>query len=208
MTAKNRAETSHDLANQCWQLRLDNDISFGPITLNQLTEWAEQGRIAPGYLISNNKKDWRPAEELLELRMEWIVELIDGAAFGPLNIHALEDLFRDGTVAEDAKLRNIKTGETTTVAEKCSAALEDAGTIGDLFKRPKRQQELKKQSGKVESLTDSSYVPFAIEVDRGIAPPEIIADILSDISYIYRCMGGSGINFRQDMTFIRERERA
>jgi hypothetical protein len=36
---------------------------------------------------------------------------------------------------------------------------------------------------------------LVLRVDPGSAPPEEIADILSDISLLYRKMGGSGINF-------------
>lgn len=40
--------------------------------------------------------------------------------------------------------------------------------------------------------------PLRLLIDPGTAPPEFIADILSDISLLYRLSGGSGINFTFD----------
>jgi hypothetical protein len=40
--------------------------------------------------------------------------------------------------------------------------------------------------------------PLRLVIDPGTAPPEFIADILSDISLLYRLSGGSGIKFSFD----------
>ena len=37
--------------------------------------------------------------------------------------------------------------------------------------------------------------PLKLIIDQGTAPDEVVADILSDISILYRLQGGSGINF-------------
>lgn len=43
---------------------------------------------------------------------------------------------------------------------------------------------------------DEPIEPLVLLVDTGTAPPEFIADILSDLSLLYRASGGSGITFR------------
>jgi ATP-dependent Clp protease ATP-binding subunit ClpC len=46
---------------------------------------------------------------------------------------------------------------------------------------------------------------MSLVVDPGSAPPEVIADILAQISLIYRKTGGSGITFRfEDLTVMEE----
>lgn len=49
---------------------------------------------------------------------------------------------------------------------------------------------------------------FTYTVDPGTAPPEDIADVLSDLSILYRKMGGSGINFSLKGIHIVEEELA
>lgn len=41
-----------------------------------------------------------------------------------------------------------------------------------------------------------------VTVDPGAAPAEAIADLLSDLSILYRRMGGSGINFTPQVTHV------
>ena len=50
--------------------------------------------------------------------------------------------------------------------------------------------------------------PLKIVIDPGDAPPEFIADILSDISRLYRKAGGSGITFVFDEVLAAEQELA
>ena len=44
--------------------------------------------------------------------MEWMVQLADGTAYGPLNIFAIRQLLADGVVAPDGILTNKITGQT------------------------------------------------------------------------------------------------
>ena len=54
----------------------------------------------------------------------------------------------------------------------------------------------------------SEMATLSITVDPGTAPPEDIADVLSDLSILYRKMGGSGINFSLKGIHIVEEELA
>lgn len=40
------------------------------------------------------------------------------------------------------------------------------------------------------------YAPLVLLINPGTAPPEVIAEILSDISTLYALSGGSGIEWR------------
>ena len=50
----------------------------------------------------------------------------------------------------------------------------------------------------------TSPVPLRLMVDPGTAPPEVIADILSDMSILYRKSGGTGIEFRLQDVLVGE----
>ena len=84
---------------QGWFLKIDDGSVFGPVDPKDLRSWAEQGRIAPGNLVSQDQKDWKAAELIPELEMFWMVELVDGTFFGPLNLCALADLIQAQVLA-------------------------------------------------------------------------------------------------------------
>ncbi len=106
-----------------WFLKIDEDSIFGPVPLDALREWAEQGRVAPGNEVSPDRETWTKAEAIPELKMQWMVEVVDGDLYGPLNIQALADLLDDGTIRLGAALSNRDTGETTTVRDKLADIL-------------------------------------------------------------------------------------
>lgn len=52
--------------------------------------------------------------------------------------------------------------------------------------------------------TSPTLPELPLLVDPGTAPPEVIAELLADISLIYRRLGGSGIAFRFEQIFVKE----
>ena len=115
-------------AGKQWYLKIDDGSVFGPVESAVLRDWAEQGRIAPGNELSEDKKTWVPAETIPGLGMEWKVGLRDGTLYGPLNLRTLGDLIREGTVSSDAKLVNVVTKEESSVDQKRDAIFGLAGT--------------------------------------------------------------------------------
>ena len=111
---------------QAWYLLVDDGSIYGPVDMPTLKVWAQQGRIAPGYKASLDRHDWIPTEKIDELELFWSVELSDGTVFGPLNLHALADLIRSGSVPRETKLVNIRTGATSTVQDQESQIFASA----------------------------------------------------------------------------------
>lgn len=50
-----------------------------------------------------------------------------------------------------------------------------------------------------KNIYDRGLNPLKVLIDTGSAPPEFIADILSDISFLYHFQDGSGIEFKTDL---------
>jgi len=94
-----------------WFLKVSDDLIYGPVSMETLYDWATEGRIAPGHLVSNDKTAWAPAESFPSLRMECVVDNGDGKTYGPFNLLATPHLVQQGLVRPDALIRNTLTGQ-------------------------------------------------------------------------------------------------
>ncbi|MBN2302339.1 MAG: hypothetical protein JXN60_07490, partial [Lentisphaerae bacterium] len=95
-----------------WYLRIDGGLTYGPIPLQTLSDWAAQGRVAAGNEVSNDKETWISAEKVPDLKMDWIVELKNGDQYGPFSLLAAPYLINRGVIDVDAMLHNLNTGKT------------------------------------------------------------------------------------------------
>jgi len=98
-----------------WYLRTNDNAIYGPVTLATLIAWAVQNRIAPGNQISSSQKEWRPAETLPDLEMDWMAALAGSRPYGPFNVRAAPELVRRGHIDPDSVLINQSTGERVAV---------------------------------------------------------------------------------------------
>jgi len=87
-----------------WFLRTGGDTVFGPVTVEGLVVWAEQGRVLPGHDVSTDRKKWASAISLPFLKMQWYVDDGAGELRGPLNRAAAEALVKSGKVSENAQI--------------------------------------------------------------------------------------------------------
>lgn len=123
MSKSATSDTSHQ-----WFLRIGNGTVFGPVSTQGLIVWAEQGRVAPGNEISEDRETWSPAESLEALCMCWMIQRADGAVQGPFNRQALDGLIKEGKVPPDATLVNRDhPEEVLTVQEAGGPVPLDAG---------------------------------------------------------------------------------
>ncbi len=87
-----------------WFLKIAEETIFGPVFTRSLVLWAEQGRVLPGHMISENQETWMPAQDLPELAMEWYLQDTAGHLKGPLNKVAAESFIAAGKVPKDVRL--------------------------------------------------------------------------------------------------------
>ncbi len=99
-----------------WYLRYDEDNLLGPVTFDELLSWAKDCRVSPDHYVSSDKIFWAKASEVSGLEMEWMVPLVDGTPYGPINKHAVNDLMADEAVLPDAELTHVRTGEKVSAA--------------------------------------------------------------------------------------------
>jgi hypothetical protein len=86
-------------SNQRWYLRKHEDGSvFGPLSFNQLAQWASTAQVAPHDAISADQLTWVKAPMLPELGMDWLVELTSEQYYGPTTLGAIQEFIRLGEI--------------------------------------------------------------------------------------------------------------
>lgn len=108
-----------------WYVKKESGETYGPVELDTLRHWANDGRVAPNDVLSEDETSWAPAPERPELQMEWLVEFADGTTFGPVNVLALRDPVRDGSILPSATIRNTRTDDVLPLDQALLSALLD-----------------------------------------------------------------------------------
>jgi hypothetical protein len=80
---------------QSWYLRKHQDNAvFGPLSFEQLADWARNAQIAPHDAISTDQAGWMKAPMLPELGMDWLVEVTSERYYGPTTLGAVQEFIR------------------------------------------------------------------------------------------------------------------
>ncbi|MDA0990449.1 MAG: hypothetical protein O3A51_06825, partial [Verrucomicrobia bacterium] len=159
---------------QQWFLKLDDGAIFGPVPMAQLADWAGQCRIGPDHQISQDRNTWMAAKSLPDLRMEWLVELVDGTRYGPLNRFAIAHLIADGSVASDASLRHVDSGEDTLASDVVTP--EFAAMKATSSELTIRVQELERLLSEAHARIRDLESPATAEPAN--APPKLVRNLL------------------------------
>lgn len=93
------------MGNQWW-LRAQDEV-FGPVTRDNLLEWARMGRIQPGQDVSEDGENWVSATEIPFLDMRWSIDIGDGTPRGPFNKQAAQALLASGRLPRGSKLVEV-----------------------------------------------------------------------------------------------------
>src|SRR5437868_1687426 len=82
-----------------WFLRKHEDGTvFGPLSFEQLSQWASTAQVAPHDAISSDQLTWVKAPMLPELGMDWLVELTSEQYYGPTTLGAVQEFIRLGEI--------------------------------------------------------------------------------------------------------------
>jgi hypothetical protein len=115
---------------QSWFLRKHEDGTvFGPLSFEQLAEWASTAQVAPHDAISCDQLTWIKAPMLPELGMDWLVELTSEQYYGPTTLGAIEEFMRLGEIDGETFVINSCDGSRRQIAQ--IPELEEAlGQVG------------------------------------------------------------------------------
>ena len=110
--------------NSQWWLRTQDEV-FGPVTRDNLLEWARMGRIQPGQEVSDDGETWIPATDVAFLDMRWSIDIGDGTPRGPFNKQAAQALLASGRLPRGSKLVEavpLRSEETPSPSQEPSAS--------------------------------------------------------------------------------------
>jgi hypothetical protein len=113
-----------EISSQSWFLRKHHDGSvFGPISFDQLANWASTAQVAPHDLVSTNQETWLKAPMVAQLAMDWLVEVTSEHYYGPTTVGAIQEFIHLGDI----------TGETFVI-NTCDGTRRQIGDMPTLFK--------------------------------------------------------------------------
>ena len=169
-----------------WLVKDEQGGVFGPVAFETLKEWAQDGRLSPTSMVSENNMAWSPVTHLHGLGMDWVAETSPGVFYGPIHHQALEGLLKDGTLTTTAVLfaRNNRAGQPADAGQalsECVAQAEHAQALltaqiaqltAQLAERDARLRRLEQQA------TDANVLQlFSQQI---IAAQEMVAQQILD----------------------------
>jgi hypothetical protein len=105
-------------SSQPWFLRKHEDGAiFGPLSFEQLADWASTAQIAPHDAISTDQMTWMKAPMLPELGMDWLVELTTENYYGPTTLGAIQEFIRLGEIDGETFIINSCDGTRRQIQE-------------------------------------------------------------------------------------------
>lgn len=103
---------------QWYLLKFTSNEIFGPASLGQLRTWATEAKISPMDRVSNDaRKTWQRAPMVIELQMDWLIELADNTLYGPTSVGTLQEFLATGEINENANVINTLEGISARINE-------------------------------------------------------------------------------------------
>lgn len=100
------------------RIRFDGGREYSASSLDELKQWARDGRISPSTELSVDDGPWAPVSGCRELEMDWVAEVSAGMLYGPVHRSAIEALKADGSIPADAPLFRRKTDQDSGQSER------------------------------------------------------------------------------------------
>jgi hypothetical protein len=103
---------------QNWYLmKHDDGTVFGPISLEQLRQWAMDAQVSPLDKVSNDERTWTKAPMIPELEMDYLVEVSPDQYYGPTTLGAVRDFLDMGEINRDTIITNCRDGSEARIRD-------------------------------------------------------------------------------------------
>ena len=174
-TAAPASGTTPTAAPTQWFLKLDNDQEFGPVDTATLCAWSTDSRIGPDHQVSSDGKTWQTASAIDDLRMDWLVELVDGTPFGPINVHTVQQLIQDGDITPTSQAIYKSTQSCFIASDVAHPELGRVITAREQLKseNDKLATALREAESRIKEL-ERRPAPMAIPPKQIKIPPKMV----------------------------------
>ena len=106
-----------DESKKWYLMKYEDGGVFGPVTFDQIHQWAVDAQISPLDKLSQDESNWLKAPMIPELEMDFLIEVSPDQYYGPTTIGALKEFLEMGEIGPDTFITNCKDGSTLTVKE-------------------------------------------------------------------------------------------
>jgi len=112
--------------NHQWFLMKHDDGSvFGPVSFDQLRQWAEDAQISPLDKVSPDESTWIKAPMVPDLGMDFLIEVSTDQYYGPTTLGAVREFLLIGEINSDTYLTNCKDGIQKRIRELEEALMDE-----------------------------------------------------------------------------------
>ena len=103
---------------QHWFLMKNDDGSvFGPISFEQLRQWADDAQVSPLDKVSTDERTWVKAPMVPELQMDYLVEVSPDQFYGPTTLGAVREFLHLGEINGETTVTNCRDGSSDFVKD-------------------------------------------------------------------------------------------
>ena len=95
---------------QWFLMKHDDGAVFGPVSFDQLRQWAEDAQISPLDKVSLDESSWMKAPMLPDLGMDYLVEVSTDQYYGPTTLGALREFLLIGEINAESYVTNCTDG--------------------------------------------------------------------------------------------------
>ncbi|HEV7866271.1 MAG TPA: DUF4339 domain-containing protein [Chthoniobacteraceae bacterium] len=112
---------------QHWFLmKHDDGTVFGPISFEQLRQWALDAQVSPLDKVSTDEQNWQKAPMIPGLEMDYLVEVSPDQFYGPTTIGAVREFLQIGEINQGTPVTNCRDGQITLVRDMPALQTEKA----------------------------------------------------------------------------------
>jgi hypothetical protein len=106
-----------DESKKWYLMKYEDGGVFGPVTFDQIRQWAVDAQISPLDKLSTDENTWLKAPMIPELEMDFLIEVSPDQYYGPTTIGALKEFIEMGEIGPDTLITNCKDGSALTVKD-------------------------------------------------------------------------------------------
>ena len=121
-----------DESKKWYLMKYEDGGVFGPVTFEQIRQWAVDAQISPLDKLSTDENTWLKAPMIPELEMDFLIEVSPDQYYGPTTIGALKEFIEMGEIGPDTLITNCKDGSALSVKDypqlQPATAAENSGS--------------------------------------------------------------------------------